>query len=78
MFLAKERKELSHRLSITADCYVDDDNYDLFRDVLNGSCNPHDITVSYFHAVALGDKQIQKMLKLLAIVQVSILYDLLD
>ena len=74
MSLVKERKSLSHRLSITADCFVDDDNYHLFRDVLKGICNPHDITVSYFHAIALGDKRIKTILKEMAILQVSVVY----
>ena len=66
MLGAKEAEPLSYRLSLTADFYVNDDNYDIFRHVLEGSCTVHDITVSHFHPVSLGHEQIETISKDLA------------
>ncbi|CAB3996416.1 Hypothetical predicted protein [Paramuricea clavata] len=64
-----KNKDRSDRLSITTNCYVDENNYELFLDVLEGDDVIYDFTVSYFYAIALGLIRIEKILKALAIVQ---------
>ena len=70
-FLVEKSKDQSNRLSITTNCYVDQGNYHLFLDVVEGNSTLHHFTVSYFHAIALGVRLIKNILKTLGNVQVS-------
>ena len=67
MLGAKRAKDLPYRLSLTADFYVNDDNYGIFQHVLRGICTAHDITVSCFHPVSLGYEEIETISKDLAL-----------
>ena len=66
----EKSKDQQNRLSITTNCYVDNENYHLLLEVLESGDMLHNFTVSYFHAIALGRKRIEIVIRRLAKFQV--------
>ena len=62
----EKSKDQQNRLSITTNCYVDNENYYLLLEVLESGDMLHNFTVSYFHAIALGRKRIEIVIRRLA------------
>lgn len=68
---SKGAKDRSNKLSITADCYIDENGYQLFLDILQAESTIHGFSVSYFHAIELGLIRVKNLLQQLGYVQVS-------